>query len=316
MPEVSIITATYNYGHFLGEAISSVLAQTYQDFELIIVNDGSTDNTRQVVWNQDIEKIKYIYQPNRGVAAALNTGILASRGRLIAFLDADDLWLPQKLELQIAALAASPETSLIYCDMSYFGDKDPALPGTFFQSFRWQPPRGYVIDQLAERFFGHATVLLMKREIFDRVGLFDENLKTCEDYDLLFRIAPFFKFEALPVPLAKYRFHARQLTQNSGPSYLNHIAFFDKVSRSPVLDQKIRRKLGRRLAEAHLTYSLFSLKQKQFARAGWGLLLSAKADLLQMLYLLAGRIMRLLKRRIAAPKMAAKPQTGLNTISA
>ena len=99
MPKISVIIPTYQHADFLGDAIDSVLAQTYKDYELIIVDDGSTDGTREIVAAYG-NQIKYIYQDNRGLSAARNTGILASKGEYIGLLDADDVWLPNKLEME------------------------------------------------------------------------------------------------------------------------------------------------------------------------------------------------------------------------
>jgi len=113
VPKVSIIIPTYNYAHFITEAIQSVLSQTFQDFEVIVVDDGSTDNTREVL-AQFGNKIRYIYQENRGLSAARNTGILNSSGQYLCFLDSDDSLLPEKLELQVKLLDSKVDVDLVY----------------------------------------------------------------------------------------------------------------------------------------------------------------------------------------------------------
>ena len=106
-PKVSVIIPTYQHADFVGEAIDSALAQTYTDYEIILVNDGSTDGTKEIAAEYR-NQIKYIYQDNRGLPAARNTGILASKGEYMAFLDADDVWLPNKLKLEVEFLDMHP----------------------------------------------------------------------------------------------------------------------------------------------------------------------------------------------------------------
>ena len=132
MPVVSAIIPTYNFGRFLGEAIQSVLDQTFTDFELIVVDDGSTDDTREVVGSFNDSRIRYIYQENRGLPAARNTGIKASRGEYIAFLDSDDIWLTQNLELKVKSLDSHPDAGLVCSDGYNFDDATGAIIGTLW----------------------------------------------------------------------------------------------------------------------------------------------------------------------------------------
>ena len=109
MPEVSVIIPTFNYGRFLEQAIQSVLGQTFQDFELIVVDDGSTDDTREVLARFESDRrVRCLFQANRGDAAARNTGILNAGGRYVAFLDSDDYWMPEKLERQLGIMRSDP----------------------------------------------------------------------------------------------------------------------------------------------------------------------------------------------------------------
>ena len=122
MPKVSVIIPAYNCAHYICHAVDSVLAQTFPDFELVVVDDGSTDNTRELL-KQYGSQIKYIYQQNKDMTAARNTGINHSSGEYIAFLDSDDIWLANKLERQIVLLDQAPEVGLVYCWHYYI---DPA----------------------------------------------------------------------------------------------------------------------------------------------------------------------------------------------
>ena len=115
MPEISVIIPTFNYGKYIERAIDSILTQTYQDFEIIVVDDGSTDNTKEIIRSKKSDKIRYFYQENKGAPAARNKGIVESKGKYIAFLDADDEWLPTKLEKQVDKFQkSSNKVALIY----------------------------------------------------------------------------------------------------------------------------------------------------------------------------------------------------------
>ncbi|MGD1918033.1 MAG: glycosyltransferase family 2 protein [Pleurocapsa sp.] len=112
LPNVSVVIPAYNAAHFLGQALESIFAQTYTEYEIILVDDGSTDNTKTIL-EPYLSRINYIYQPNKGVAAARNKGIEIAQGRLIAFLDADDLFLPQKLQQQVALFKLHPDVGMV-----------------------------------------------------------------------------------------------------------------------------------------------------------------------------------------------------------
>jgi len=272
MPEVSVIIPTFDCGAYIGEAIESVLKQTYQDFEIIIVDDGSTDNTRELVSSFHDERLQYRYQENRGASDARNTGIKASRGKYISFLDADDVWLPLKLELQVKALESSPRIGLVYSDMYYFGLNKTLPQKTFFQCFHWNPPRGRVLNLLAERYFAHLSVVMIKRDVINQVGLFDTSLRNCQDYDFLFRVALYYEFEVIPQPLAKYRFSERQISRDTESVITCHIAFFKKALNMPLLDFRMRSKFYSRLSQAHFNYGKFCFKRQRYAKAGRELL--------------------------------------------
>ena len=165
---VSIIIPIYNYGHFLAEAIDSVMAQTYRPIEVIVVDDGSTDNTANIATSYP--DIQYIYQPNQGVSVARNTGISKARGRFIAFLDADDTWHPDKLKIQIQHLRENPNIGYNICKIKNYLEpeinRDPRIISALY---------GY--DQI-----GGFTIVCTK-SIFELVGGFDPRYKAGEDFD-------------------------------------------------------------------------------------------------------------------------------------
>ena len=165
---VSIIIPIYNYGHFLAEAIDSVINQTYRPIEVIVVDDGSTDNTANIATSYP--DVQYIYQPNQGVSVARNTGISKARGKFIAFLDADDIWLPDKLKIQIRNLEENPDIGYNICKMRIFivpeADQNP-----------WALSSLYMDEQIGY------TTLVTTKSVFEKVGDFDARYKAEEDFD-------------------------------------------------------------------------------------------------------------------------------------
>ena len=203
VPLVSVVIPTYNYGHFVAEAIQSVLEQTFRDFEIIVVDDGSTDNTREVI-EQFGDSVRYIYQDNQRTAAARNTGIKAARGQYIAFLDADDLWLPQKLQLQIVLFEERPHVGLVYSTIYLFESKSGAIVGEYPVSGCHE---GKVLKDLYMHPFIPSPTPLIPKDVFNVVGYFDKRFDPKEDSEMWLRIAARYEFAFVPKPLAKYRLH-------------------------------------------------------------------------------------------------------------
>ena len=192
-PTVSVIIPTYNRAHLIGRAIRSVLNQTYQDFEIIVVDDGSTDNTEEVVKGFNDGRIRYIrHDENRGGAAARNTGIRAAKGEYIAFQDDDDEWLPGKLEKQIKALeGAPPEVGVVYTDFRRFDERST----NELKPTKVMQVSGDIHgDLLEDNFIGTPTVLV-RRGCFDKVGMFDEELPRFQDWELWIRISKYYHFK-------------------------------------------------------------------------------------------------------------------------
>ena len=210
-PEVSVIIPTYNRAWVLKEAIDSVLAQDFKDFELIVVDDGSTDNTPQILdsYHQDLVVVR---QPNRGVSAARNRGIAAAGGGLIAFLDSDDLWLPRKLSSQVVFFNSNPEAVINQTEEIWIRNGVRVNPKT-----RHHKPSGMIFEQSLALCLVSPSAVMMKRSLFDEVGLFDEDLPACEDYDLWLRISWRYPVHLIETPLIiKRGGHADQLSKAPG----------------------------------------------------------------------------------------------------
>ncbi len=204
-PTVSVIIPTYNYGSFIGEAIESVLAQTFPVSEIVVVDDGSSDNTEEVVGKFG-NKVKYIKQKNGGVGLARNTGVKHSTGEFIAFLDADDIWLPQKLERQLRVLENDEEIGLVTTGMREFDASGKTISKHQNGQSGWCAEKILLSEAVT---VGPGTTIFMKRSVFDEVGGFDEtkNMHPAEDWEFTYQVARKFKLAFLPDLLAEYRNH-------------------------------------------------------------------------------------------------------------
>jgi|Deesub1362A_J573_1020465.scaffolds.fasta_scaffold00470_17 glycosyltransferase involved in cell wall biosynthesis len=197
-PTVSVIIPTYNRAYLVGRAIQSVLEQTYQDFELIVVDDGSCDNTEDVVRSFHDRRIKYIrHMRNKGAAAARNTGIKAAKGKYIAFQDSDDEWVPEKLEKQIRMFENAPsKVGVVYTGLWRLrGNKRIYIPSTKITT-----KDGDIHGELLKGNFVSIHALV-KNECFGKAGLFDERLPRLQDWELFIRISKYYYFKYIDEPL-------------------------------------------------------------------------------------------------------------------
>ncbi len=208
---VSVIIPTYNRAWILETAVSSVLAQRFSPFELIVVDDGSTDGTAAMLAGLH-DKITVIRQANRGVSSARNTGIRAARGSLIAFLDSDDHWLPQKLALQTAFFNTHPEISICQTAEIWIRNGVRVNPKK-----KHAKPSGDIFKRSLERCLVSPSAVMLRRRLFDEIGLFDETMPACEDYDMWLRIAARYAVNLIDIPLViKTGGHADQLSRQAG----------------------------------------------------------------------------------------------------
>jgi glycosyltransferase involved in cell wall biosynthesis len=214
LPMISVIIPTYNRASFLREAVASVLGQDYfrrggpeHSFELIIIDDGSNDDTPRVVESFGGRAI-YHYQPNRGVSAARNLGLKLSRGDWIAFLDSDDLWKKDKIGAQAGFFRAFPEAKVCYTEEIWIRQGIRLNPGKKHQKYS-----GWIFDKVLPLCLLSLSSCLFRREIFEVIGEFDENLPVCEDYDLGIRLAQKYPVYLISAPLIiKRGGHADQLS--------------------------------------------------------------------------------------------------------
>lgn len=193
--EVSVVIPTYNRGWILKEAIDSVLSQDCDGFELIVVDDGSIDNTQEILSSYR-DKIKVIRQENKGVSAARNKGIVSSSRTYIAFLDSDDLWLPGKLETQLEFFRNNPDALICQTEEIWVRNGRRVNPGK-----RHKKVSGFFFEKSLELCMVSPSAVMMKRDLFNTSDLFDETLPACEDYDMWLRINCRYPIHLIDIPL-------------------------------------------------------------------------------------------------------------------
>jgi glycosyltransferase involved in cell wall biosynthesis len=234
-PLVSIVIPAYNVAQFISETLATVFAQTFTDFEVIIVNDGSPDTEEfERALQPYIDRICYLKQENRGASAARNTGLRVARGELIAFLDADDLWAPNYLAEQLRFLSEQG-CDLVCADANYFGDA-VATKQTYMDSLMADaPPEGPVtfLELVnADRSLITSGVVV-RRELVLEAGLFDEALRNAQDLDLWLRLARHGAHLAYQrKPLLSYRSRANSLSGDAINSHKRELRVFDKIEQS------------------------------------------------------------------------------------
>lgn len=269
MPKVSVIIPVYNSSKYVSEAIASVFAQTYQDFEIIVIDDGSTDNSREII-EDFIEKypskINYIYQKNKGIAGARNTGIKNAKGSLIALLDADDKWHPARLEKEIVIIESSPQIGLVHSNLMSISEDGIPLEN-FKRNKKYLS--GYIFKHLFLRSadIGSPTVLFRK-DCCMNVGLFDENIVCmgCDDRDMWLRIAQKYRVEYINEILAYHRLHNTNFSNNTQRMFNARLyvinKFYPGISKNNKLKKLALAKVHRDLGD----HFLYGLKFKESTR--------------------------------------------------
>lgn len=218
-PLVSVVIATYNMAAYLPLAVRSVLDQTYENIEVLVVDDGSTDCTCEAMKPfLDHPRVHYLYQENGGQAIAKNHGVRTAKGDFIAFLDADDIWYPEKLEIQIPLFSRSENTGIVYSRLCYI-DKNGEERGISDNELF----RGRVSGSLLVRNFIGFGTSVVRKECFERLGVFDESLNMGIDYDLWLRFSTQYEFDYVDRPLLYYRVWSGQMSNNCKRRYLNGI---------------------------------------------------------------------------------------------
>ena len=256
-PQVSVIIPTYNRGWIIKEAIDSVLAQDYTEFELIVVDDGSTDHTSDVL-DSYRNLIKVLSQKNKGVSAARNRGIAEASGKFIAFLDSDDIWLPQKLSVQIEFFNQTPDALICQTEEVWIRNGLRVNPKK-----RHKKPSGIIFKPSLELCLVSPSAVMIQRSLFDRVGEFDETLPACEDYDLWLRISCRFPVHVIDAPLIiKRGGHDDQLSSRAGLDKFR-IKAIEKIIKSGLLSNDQHRAAVNTLKKKCAIYSAGCRKREK-----------------------------------------------------
>lgn len=238
MPIVSVVIPTYNYARYIHQAIDSVLAQTFTDYEIIVIDDGSTDDTADVIRRYG-DRVRYEFQENMGLPMTRNRGCAIARGEYFAFLDADDVWLPEKLAVQVHALERHPEAGMVCGSMYRIDVEGRPLPGP-----KPSIPPGETPIEMLERGTALPSTWIVRRSCFEAIGGFDAHLTAMEDYEFALRAAAHSPVICLPEVLVNYRMHTGSMSSHSEWMARGYIQVFDKLLgewKDPILRRIMRR---------------------------------------------------------------------------
>lgn len=266
-PLVSIIIPAYNATRTLEETVQSALAQTMSDFEIIIVDDGSSDNTLEFARAMKDERIRVLTQPNGGVAAARNTGIRAAIGKYVALLDSDDLWMPRKLERNLEVLEADENVHAVQSGATFVNDALEVI--SVRHCF---PSKNALLETLLfQNLPANMSNLVIARHKFDEMGYFDTQLEILEEWDMAIKVARHCNLVSLKESLLLYRVHPGNRSRNLGIHIKPGLLVLRRTFNDPTLPADIRAK--KRLIYAHF-YTMLSGGALKVGRWGecakWG----------------------------------------------
>ena len=235
MPKVSVIIPTYNRAQFLIEAIESVFNQSCRDFELIVIDDGSEDDTQERI-KPFRNRFRYHYQENSGISRARNMGLKMSEGDYVAFLDSDDLWEKHKLQIQLKLFENNPQIQICYTDEIWMRNGVRVNPKKIHRKFS-----GWIFHHCIPLCIISLSSAMMRRSLFNQVGFFDEQLPACEDYDLWLRISLITPIHFIPTPLIIKRGGRQdQLSRKYWGMDRFRITALEKILKNPQLTEDKR----------------------------------------------------------------------------
>ncbi|MDL0429704.1 glycosyltransferase [Marinobacter sp. TBZ242] len=261
-PLVSIITPTFNRSDYLPEAIDSVLGQTYQNFELVIIDDGSTDGTKALM-NAYLEdqRIRYIYQSNQGQSVARNKGIAESNGEFICFLDSDNAWCPNKLDRSIMEFRNFPEADIVYGDIILIDEKSVEIGKSNMKRHS-----GKITFHLLKDNFISMNTTMTRKKCFDELGCFNESDRIAEDYELWLRFSTRFEFRYIPEFLGYYRIMEDQISSDKKQRFLgNERLLLDFIAQYPDAVTSKQRRRG--LSHFYIRKARYEISIKSFRGA-------------------------------------------------
>jgi glycosyltransferase involved in cell wall biosynthesis len=268
-PIISVVIATYNRARFLPETIESILGQGFKDYELIVVDDGSTDDTRKILASYG-SKLRYVYQENRGPSAARNLGVQHARGDWIAIQDSDDLSTPEHLEVLSGYVLQHPDCGMVFANGAYLAgpehNRETILPARKSQRLARE---GVQLVDLFEKSVVRLQASLIAKKCYDAVGGHDENLRICMDLDLSFRLFMNYPLAYLDRVVFLYRKHEGNIGRNEELRLLENIRVIEKLVKDYPLAGDL---LGRKAIASRTAYRYYRLakgrwKRKQYAEA-------------------------------------------------
>ncbi len=236
MELVSVVIPVYNGASTIAETVNSVISQTHSNLEIVVINDGSKDSTLEIIESIPDARIQVLSYPNAGLSESRNRGIRQSKGRFISFVDADDLWMPDKIELQLKALQDSPQSGLAYSWVDYIdGSSQFIRVGSHFEL------EGYILEALIKRnFIDNGSNVIIRRNVLDKIGFFDKSLSASEDWDMWLRIAEIYPFVCVPKVQVLYRSHPGTMSSDTTNLARMTLLVTDRFfARNPHLKDKI-----------------------------------------------------------------------------
>jgi glycosyltransferase involved in cell wall biosynthesis len=256
--KVSLIIPTFNRAHFLEETLQSVFKQEKKPDEIIVVDDGSTDHTQEVI--KKFKHINYAFQKNSGVSAARNHGIKISQFEWITFLDSDDLWYPNKLSLQLRKAEEKPDFLIFYTDETWIRNGRRVNQGKRHSKYS-----GWIFEQCLPLCIISPSSVMIHRNIFTKIGIFDESLPACEDYDLWLRISLHYPVCFIPKPLILKRGgHEDQLSKKFYGMDRFRIHALKNILLAPSLTPSQRNKTLEEIKKKSAIYAQGCLKRNRF----------------------------------------------------
>jgi len=277
-PSVSVIVPVWNRERWVREAIDSVLAQTFTDFEVIVVDDGSTDGTLDALAAIEDPRVRVVRGQHGGVSAAMNRGLAEACGRYVARVDSDDVWLPEMLATQVRVLDERPEIGVVYARA-----QGMAADGTLTSDVWGIPPRhpGDDFRSMVEGDFTCNITTVARRELLERAGGFDETLRTSEDWDIWLRVARHARFAFTDRVLARFRWHEENLTgPRSSDDLEARTRVLDKLFADPDVPPRVRAMAPVAYRNVYVGIGLLRLTRREWRRAGraFGRALSSGAN--------------------------------------
>jgi glycosyltransferase involved in cell wall biosynthesis len=285
-PKVSAIIPCYNRARFIAQTVRSVLEQTYPNIELIVVDDGCTDGSREVLaaFGDRLTLLEHPGRENRGQSAAINLALSRASGKYVGILDSDDLWLPRKIEEQVAFMESHPDVGLIYGNGTAIDEHGRQLYVIYAPGHEEKNQPAQV---LMDCYFLVPNNSLVRREIFERIGGFDESLRAAQDHDVAIRIAEVARLAYLDRPWFSYRRHAQSISRrNAGLRWRNGFRILEKAAQRKVYDESTLRK---RRGVLHFRLGQCYLETWNVPAALWHFLRAFGCDPARAFSVVAGR---------------------------